>query len=62
MSGSASFQKGEEIFVGRFRLGTFACHRVNTTDLKMDQCASHNVQYAASVIQELLELGSRQPR
>jgi hypothetical protein len=56
--GIGVFPEGEEIFVGGFRLGGIARHRIGATDLKMRECSDEFVYYNPTMVEDFLELGS----
>src|ERR1017187_7317465 len=56
--GVGVFPEGEEIFVGGFRLGGIARHRIGATDLKMRECSDEFVYYNPTMVEDFLELGS----
>ena len=57
MSGSASFQRADEILIRRLGLGGVALHSVGSADLEMRECADGFVEHNSAMVEDFLELG-----
>jgi len=55
--GVGLFPEREEIFVGGFGFGAFACHHVGSAQLQVRQCADGFVLHNPAMVEDFLKLG-----